>query len=272
MVKDSTNAPVKGLLTGLLMAFLTTPVITSAVEADGSGSLLKRKTTEELILEKLRASRPELSFGTPRPAPINGLYQVQVVGGPTLYVTPEGDKFIVGDMYEVGNGGFARLDDPYLAEERKKALASLDPKKDAITFKPKGKVKSVVYVFTDIDCGYCRRLHSQMHTYSENGQQLPGYNDLGIEIRYLAFPRAGIPSPSADKWVSAWCAKDQQEALTRIKADQPIAQASCENPVAYDYELGQKLGVSGTPSLLMPDGKLVPGYLPPADLAKALGI
>ncbi len=235
MLKRFEKTAVLGLVAGAALAVLACAQASVAAEGESaSGALLKRKTTEEIILDKLRSGRPEINYGQPRPSPIKGLYQVQVVGGPLLYVTPEGDKFIAGDIYEVKDGTFAKMEDPYLKEERKKVLASINPEKDAITFKPKGKVKSVVYVFTDIDCGYCRKLHSEMTAYNENGKQMPGYNDLGIEIRYLAFPRAGIPSPSADKWVSAWCAKDKQQALTKLKMDLPIPSATCDNPVAHD--------------------------------------
>jgi thiol:disulfide interchange protein DsbC len=95
---------------------------------------------------------------------------------------------------------------------------------------------------------------------------------LGIEIRYLAYPRAGIPSPSADKLISAWCAKDKQSALTAVKSDQTIPNATCDNPVAAQFQMGAKVGVNGTPALFMPDGKLMPGYLPPEELARSLGI
>lgn len=236
-----------------------------------SGELLKRATVEETILKKLQAARPDISFDQPRQSPFPGLYQVQVPGGPVLYITPEGDKFIIGDPYTVGDSGFAKLEDPMIIAERKKALATLDPKQ-SIIFKPKTKTKSVVYVFTDVDCGYCRKLHSQMHAYSEGGVQKPGYNDLGIEIRYLAFPRSGIPSPSADKLVSAWCSKDKQAALTKVKSNESIPNASCENPVAAQFDLGGRLGVSATPALLFADGSLELGYIPPADMAKKLGI
>lgn len=235
------------------------------------GDLLKRKTVEETILESLRKARPDISFGEPRPSVIKGLYQVQVPGGPLLFVTPEGDKFIAGEAFSIDATGFAKIEDPYVIAERKKALATLDGK-SSINFKPKGKSKAIVYVFTDIDCGYCRKLHSQMHAYQEGGQQKPGYNDLGIEIRYLAYPRAGIPSPSADKLISTWCAKDKQDAMTKLKAGQDVANATCDNPVAQQFQLGGQLGVNGTPALFLPDGKLMPGYLPPEDLAKALGI
>lgn len=258
------------LVTGVtLSALFAIPLL--AQDDSLIGSLIKRKTPEQIILENLKKARPEISFGQPRPSPISGLYQVQVAGGPLLYVTPEGDKFIAGEMFAIESSGFARVEDPAMVEERKKALATLDPKQ-AVAFKTKGKPKAVVYVFTDIDCGYCRRLHNQIHAYDEGGQQKPGYSDLGIEIRYLAYPRAGIPSPSADKLISVWCAKNKQDAMTKLKNDQAVPYATCDNPVAAQFQLGGQIGVNGTPALFLPDGKLMPGYLPPEDLAKQLGI
>lgn len=234
--------------------------------------LVVPKGPEAQILEKLKQARPELPFGEPRPSPIAGLYQVQITGGPMIYVTPEGDKFITGEIFNIDAGGFSRFEDPAVVAERKEWLAKLDPKQ-SIVFKPKGETKAVVYVFTDIDCGYCRLLHRQIDSYEEGGQTLPGYSDLGIEIRYLAYPRAGIPSDSADKLIGAWCAEDKQKALTALKNMEPYKIELCDdNPVAADFELGGKLGVNGTPALWFPDGKLLPGYLPPADLARSLGI
>lgn len=254
-----------------LVAITGLSISTLAPVALAQGDLLKRKSVEETILENLHKARPDINFGQPRPSMIKGLYQVQVPGGPLLYVTPEGDKFIAGEIFGIDANGFSKIEDPYVIEERKKALAGLDGK-SSINFKPQGKAKAVVYVFTDVDCGYCRKLHSQMHAYNEGGQQKPGYNDLGIEIRYLAYPRAGIPSPSADKLISAWCAKDKQAAMTKLKADETVPNATCDNPVATQFQLGGQLGVNGTPALFLPDGKLMPGYLPPEELARTLGI
>ncbi len=242
-----------------------------AQPAADSSSLLKRKSIEETIISRLQQSRPDIKFGSVRPSPIAGLYQAQVVGGPLLYVTPEGDKFIAGEIFTVQASGFTKFEDPAVVAERKSLLSSIKAK-DAIVFKAKGKTKAVVYVFTDVDCGYCRKLNAQMNTYTEQGQQKPGYTDLGIEVRYLAYPRAGIPSPSADKLITAWCSKDQQKALTLLKEEQAVPNATCENPVAAQFELGGKLGVNGTPAIWMPSGEMKPGYLPPAELAKDLGI
>lgn len=235
---------------------------TSVLAADlGAGSLLKRRSVEETITLKLEQARPGLKISSVTPAPISGLYQAKIAGGPTLFVTADGDKFIAGELFNVEANGFARWEDPALIAERKSLMANVNPN-DAIVFKPQGKTKAVVYVFTDVDCGYCRKLHSQ----------IADYNNLGIEIRYLAFPRAGIPSPSADKLVSAWCSKDKQKALTLLKQDQPVTPATCDNPVAAEFDLGGRLGVNGTPALWVPSGELKPGYVPPEDLARELGI
>ena len=122
--------------------------------------------------------------------------------------------------------------------------------------------KTAITVFTDIDCGYCRKLH----------QEVPELNRLGIEVRYLAYPRAGLESESYDKIVSAWCADDQRLALTRAKTGKKIESRDCKNPVAQHFALGGAVGVTGTPSIIFEDGRLLPGYLPAERLAQQLGI
>jgi thiol:disulfide interchange protein DsbC len=256
---------------GVLMAQGGAAVANAMPPPSAGAELLKRKSVEEVIVSRLQQARPDMKFSSVRPSPIAGLYQVQMVGGPLLYVTAEGDKFIAGDIFTVQASGFAKWEDPALMAERKALLSSINVK-DTIPFKAKGKTKAVVYVFTDVDCGYCRKLNSQMTAYTDQGQQKPGYTDLGIEVRYLAYPRAGIPSPSADKLVTAWCSKDKQKTMTMLKADQVVPSVTCDNPVAAQFELGAKVGVNGTPAIWMPSGELMPGYLPPEDLAKRLGI
>jgi len=232
----------------------------AADAATPAGNLVKRKSPEETIVAKLQQARPDIKVDSVRPSPIPGLYQARVGGG-TLLVTAEGDKMIVGEIYNIEANGIAKWEDPALVAERKKMLATVNPN-DAIAFKPTGKTKAVVYVFTDVDCGYCRKLNSEMAS----------YNQLGIEVRYLAFPRAGVPSPSAEKLVTAWCSKDKQKALTMLKQDQDVPKLTCANPVAAQFELGGRLGVNGTPAIWMPSGELKPGYLPADVLAKELGI
>jgi thiol:disulfide interchange protein DsbC len=228
------------------------------------------ETGPEVIRERLQQARPDIDVGEIRPSPIDGLYQVQVVGGPVLYVTPKGDMMIVGDLLAIGPGGFSRVEDPFLVEKRRKVLAALDPA-DTIAFKPEGETKAVVYVFTDVDCGFCRRLHQQIETYRDGREQLPGYRDLGIEIRYLAYPRAGVNSGSGEKLVTAWCSEDPQGTMDQLKHLRPVTSKACDDhPVAEHFRLGAEIGVTGTPALLLSDGSLVAGYVPPAELARML--
>lgn len=230
-----------------------------AAEAPAPGAMVKAPTVESVIIAKISKAIPRYKVTSVRPSPIPGLYLVQV-GGSDLLVTADGSKFIQGDIFNVTPTGYAKWEDPALVAERKNILATMNPK-DAIVFKP-AKTKAVVYVFTDVDCGFCRKLNSEMAE----------YNKLGIEIRYLAFPRSGYPSPSADKLVTAWCSKDKQSVLTKIKEGYDVPAQTCVNPVEAQFELGVRLGVNATPALWMPDGSIKLGYLPPSELAKELKI
>ncbi|MNG22971.1 Thiol:disulfide interchange protein DsbC precursor [compost metagenome] len=113
-------------------------------------------------------------------------------------------------------------------------------------------------MFTDTDCGYCQKLHSEV----------PELNRLGVEVRYVAFPRQGLQSPAYKELVSVWCAKDRQGAMNLAKTRQEVPAAECDNPVAKQYALGQMIGVSGTPAIVLANGKLIPGYQPAPQLAK----
>jgi thiol:disulfide interchange protein DsbC len=141
---------------------------------------------------------------------------------------------------------------------RKETLASLD-EADLIIYEPK-KTEHTLTVFTDIDCGYCRKLH----------QQMDKYNDLGIRIRYMAFPRAGIDSDAYDKAEDVWCSDDRKQAMTDAKNGKQVDSDSCTTPVKAQYEMGRRLGVNGTPALFLETGEMLPGYVPPKRLKQIL--
>jgi len=122
--------------------------------------------------------------------------------------------------------------------------------------------KRYITVFTDIDCSYCRKLHNEVAE----------LNEAGIQVRYLAFPRAGIGSKSHKKYESVWCNDDQQTALTSAKSGASVPSANCTNPVAETYKLGQEVGVRGTPTIIFDDGTVAPGYVPAKDLIKRMGL
>lgn len=189
--------------------------------------------------------------------PIPGLYQVTAPPR-VFYMSKDGRYVVTGDIVDlVGRVNISAND---RAAAKKAALAKVSAK-DMIIYAPKkGNVKHVVTVFTDIDCPYCRKLHSE----------IPQYNKLGIEIRYLAFPRAGIGSVSYNKAVSAWCATNRKVAFHKAIEGEPIPHKTCKNPVAKEYQLGQELGINGTPAIVLQDGQIFPGYAPPDKLSKVL--
>ena len=170
-------------------------------------------------------------------------------------------KSLRPDMYELAESGLVNLAESKRVVKRK-ALMDAVAREDMVIFAPAGETRAVVNVFTDVDCSYCQKLHLEV----------PALNQMGIEVRYLAYPRAGVGSPSYAKIVSAWCADDPNTAITKLKARQEIPPATCTNPVAQHFDLGREVGVTGTPAIVTEDGRLVPGYMPAAELAKAVGI
>jgi thiol:disulfide interchange protein DsbC len=193
---------------------------------------------------------------------IPGMYEVQFTNGPLVYSTVKGDYFLVGDIYSVGPDGFVNLGEQRRDGERAEQLAAV-AEKDMIIFSPEGETRAHINVFTDVTCFYCQKLH----------KEVPELNKRGVEVRYLAYPRAGVGSEGYQQLVNAWCADNPQETLTRLKSKQSVQQKSCEdNPVADQYRLGQELGVRGTPAMITTDGKMIPGYQSADDLMVTLGL
>jgi len=197
---------------------------------------------------------PEQVFGQ---SSLPVVLQKVVVGGQILYLSGDGRFALQGDVIDLGSR--ENLTENRRGELRGKAIAALN-EKDMVVFTPEGAVKHTVTIFTDIDCGYCRKMHSQ----------IAAYNKEGIKIRYLMFPREGIGSESYNKAVAVWCADDRPAALTQAKRGETVPNKTCENPVQAQFELGQKLGVRGTPSLILESGEMLPGYVPPTQLAELL--
>lgn len=197
-----------------------------------------------------------------KPAPIDGLFQVSMGSMRYLYTSADGEYVINGDIYQAQAGQMVNLTEQSRATERLAVVQNLK-REQAITYSPAGEVKGRITVFTDTDCGYCRKLHND----------IPALNKMGIEVSYLAFPRAGVGSGTYKRMASAWCAEDPETALTTLKTGGSIADNVCDaNPIAQQYALGRQIGVSGTPALLLDNGEMLPGYLPPERLAKALKI
>ncbi len=221
---------------------------------------------KQQVISQLKKARPDLDFSNVRPSPIPGLYQVALQGD-TVFVSADGSFLIAGDMYQVMDGHMVNLQE----RERQEAEAAFAPerakmldavaKEDMVIYPAIGETKHHVYVFTDIDCGFCRKLH----------RQLPEMQAQGIEVRYLAFPRAGISSASAQKLVTTWCGDNPQDLMTRFKKGEKVAISPCkDNPIADQWMLGQQVGVRGTPAVILPHGTMIPGAVGTLQLLGAL--
>ncbi len=191
-----------------------------------------------------------------QPAPIPGLVQVITDQG-LIYTDVTGEKLISGRIYDMTSGEPVNLSDQTLNKMRQQDLAKVAA--STIEYKADHE-KYVIHVFTDVDCGYCRQFH----------KRLPEYLAAGITVRYLAWPRHGLASDTAELMRNAWCAEDSAAALAALKQDQPIATQSCTDPVAAHFALGHKFGVRGTPAIVLDSGRLIPGFVPPQQLLAEL--
>ena len=171
------------------------------------------------------------------------------------FVTPTGQE-----LFGIKNGNLKNMTNIEVNLKRKKILNENLIQDDFISFNANYE-KHVVTIFTDVDCGYCRKLHNE----------IKDYNDQGISVKYVAFPRSGLESNSYEKIVTAWCADDQRAALTQMKQGIDLDISMCSNhPVEKHYLLGQRIGITGTPAIITSSGELLPGYLPPLDLLERL--
>lgn len=192
-----------------------------------------------------------------KPSPIKGLYEV-AYGTTIFYISDDGKYLLQGDLIDVD----ARKNlTSFTRRAARGELARNIKTEDTIVFAPKDKKADyVIYVFTDIDCPYCRKLHSELDQYTKEG----------IEVRYLAYPRTGVGSPSYKKAVNVWCSDDRAAAMNRAKAGESLPDKTCNNPVEAQMKLGEEVGVTGTPAILLPTGDLIPGYRPAKELRALL--
>jgi thiol:disulfide interchange protein DsbC len=213
------------------------------------------------LVERLRELRPGIKVQRVVDTPSPGIVGLELDGGQMLYGTADGKYLFAGEMYDLTGTDLVDVAEADRKVLRHALLETVDPA-SMLVFKAKGQRKVAINVFTDVDCGYCQKLHLEV----------PQLNAMGIEVRYLGYPRAGLESESYHRIVSAWCAKNPQDALTRVKRGEHIPDATCDNPIALHYALAHEMGVNGTPAIILEDGTMLPGYMPAAELAKAVGI
>ncbi|MBB3332003.1 thiol:disulfide interchange protein DsbC [Halomonas campaniensis] len=243
------NTPFRTLLSGLLAASLAAPLL---AQADPAGELA----------ERLAVNGQPMPVESVRETPLEGFFEVRLTTGERFYSDAEGRHFLVGDLYENGDQGLVNLTEQGRNGERAARLAQV-PEDERVIFRGAGESRAELVVFTDTTCPYCRQLH----------EEVPRLNELGIEVHYLAFPRTGMNAQGARTMQQVWCAANPAEAMSTAKRQEPLSgPADCDNPVEAQYHLGMELGVQGTPAIVLPDGRLVPGYVPAERLAAMLGI
>jgi thiol:disulfide interchange protein DsbC len=242
----------KTTLTSLLLQALL--FIAAPVVAEDQGDAAEIAAIRTL----LAATQPGMAVNDIVLSPI-GLYEVGIQNGQSIYVSRDAKFLIPGDLYEAKEEGLVNLGEARRNTIRRERIAALD-EADMIVFAPEGERKATVTVFTDVDCPYCRKLHSEIEA----------LNSYGIAVRYLAFPRTGLNTEIATKMISTWCAEDRKAMMTSAKRGGDVPAADCDNPVAEQYQLGREVGVTGTPALVFDDGTIMPGYVEAPTLAKYL--
>tara|TARA_Y100001936_G_C16090521_1_gene685754 strand:+ start:3269 stop:3982 length:714 start_codon:yes stop_codon:yes gene_type:complete len=233
-----------------LLFLIITLVISFEVRSDNSkiSISLSKVLPEGMSVKSIKKSQ------------IENIYIVDIGDLQPLYVSKDGEFFFYGELYAIQDNELENTTKHEINLKRKNILDNALRIDDFISFFAKSE-KFEVIIFTDVDCGYCRKFHNEMED----------FNNLGITVHYLAFPRSGLDSASFDKIVTAWCSRNPKQTLTKMKQGQEVALSLCEDhPVAEHYLLGQKIGITGTPAIIKKNGELLPGYLSPEELLKRL--
>jgi thiol:disulfide interchange protein DsbC len=216
---------------------------------------------EKMVRAAIRTLSAKVDVDSISPSPLPGFYQV-IASGQMLYVSADGKYLLNGELVDLGH--HQNISDIAWAGFRKAELAKV-PAAQRIVFAP-AHPKYTISVFTDVNCGFCRALH----------EHIADFNKAGIAVEYLAWPREGVittagrPTPTYTEMVSVWCAADRKAAFTAAKEGHVPKATTCTNPVKDQFDLGLKLGVSGTPTIYGPDGNMLGGYVTPEQLLQAL--
>jgi thiol:disulfide interchange protein DsbC len=234
--------------------------LTASAPATGEASTLTERNAQHRLIQTLtdhlKTAGIEAKIENVKPTEVPNLFWVEVEGMPSIYATADGKYIFQGDVIRLGEKKLINVSEPLQAETNKALLAKLNPK-DLIIYKAKGKTKHIVYIFTDVSCPYCHKLH----------EQISEMNAKGIEVRYIAWPRGEEFIPTME---SVWCSKDRQAAFNQAISGEELPPATCKNPVVSQYDLGIKMGVNGTPAIYTQDGVYLGGYLSANELSNRL--
>src|SRR5690606_19536495 len=230
-----------------------------ATASSGAPAVAQIQTTpgtpEDRARQAILSLSPDVVIDQIEPAPLPGFREV-IVSGQVLYVSDDGKYLLQGALFDITEK--KDLSQSGLTKVRREIVSQI-PKSERIVFAP-ANPKHTVTVFTDVECGYCRKLH----------EEIAEYNRRGIAIEYVAFPRQGLGTEDFRLMESVWCSADRRKALTDAKSGRRVTPRSCDNPVASHYRIGQRVGLTGTPMIVAADGTQMPGYMPPEALQSVL--
>lgn len=237
-----------------------TNTLTATAPATGEASNLSERNAQQRLIQTLQKHFKTANINAKilgvKATEVPNLYWVNLEGMGSVYATSDGQYLIQGDVIRLGDKQLHNVSESYQSAENKKLLANLNIQ-DLLVYPAKGQTKHVIYVFTDISCPYCQKLHSHMAE----------INAAGIEVRYIAWPRGEQLFPAME---SVWCSADRHAAFEQAIHGGQLPAAQCQNPVKAQYQLGQKMGVNGTPAIYSVDGQYLGGYLSPEELVKRL--
>ena len=237
----------------LLMSIVVTGVVLAQNEP-------WQDTLRETINTSLgAASQGQLRVESMKETPMADVVEVILSSGEILFSDKSGRFMIAGEMYTTRPEGLVNLTAETRKDQVRQLLAGV-PEDQMVIFEPEGETMATISVFTDVDCTYCRRLHHDVEAINANG----------IRVRYLAYPRGGLESTAYPKMISVWCSDDRNRAITQAKNGQNLPERDCQNPVLNHHSLGNRIGITGTPAIVLPDGTLIPGYMDTERLTAAV--
>ncbi|WP_338560267.1 DsbC family protein [Acinetobacter sp. KS-LM10] len=225
--------------------------LTATAPATGQASNLTERNAQQRLIKTLEKNFKTANINAKiidiKPTELANIYWVNLEGMAPVYTTSDGQYIMQGDLLRLGDKTIINVNDAFQSEISKKLLSELKVE-DLIVYPAQGKTKHVVYIFTDISCPYCHKLHEHMAE----------INSKGIEVRYIAWPRGDQFIPAME---SVWCSKDRKAAFAQGIAGVELPPASCKNPVRDQYQIGLNMGVNGTPAIYSMDGLYLGGYM-----------
>lgn len=234
-------------------ALTLSALIASTLTLSMQAAWANNQADEQVIRKSLSQTMPSLPIDTLMPTPVKGIYQM-TSQGQVAYVTADGNYLFAGNLLDLKNQ--VNLTEQVKNKERLALLKTI-PASHKVIYSADGEKKATLTILTDPTCPYCEKLH----------REIPALQKAGIEVQTILTPRAGAGSPGFVQSSQIMCGKQQQADIDTAMASKPLTGPACQDAMINDnMQLAEKLGMSGTPYIILPDGSAVPGYRPAAAL------